>query len=125
MELLATLSGSPKRAPRRTGSAARGRRSWRWCRGRDAGVLGTQAGQGATAGEPSGRVEWTQQVSPQSGQSLGGVLIGRSGDRLEFAGFASFARSVLAEWPGSVKSGVADKVRNLSGGANRSRIQRL
>ncbi len=98
--LLATLSGSPKRAPSRTGSAARGRRSWRLCRGRDSGVSGTQAGQGATAGEPSGRVEATQQVSPQSGQSLGGVLIVRSWDRLRLAGLARFGWSVLAEWAG-------------------------
>ena len=65
-----SLSGSPKMAARRTGSAARGRRSRRVCRGRDFGVLGTQVGQGATAGDPSGRVESTQRVLPQSGQSL-------------------------------------------------------
>ena len=72
------LSGSAKRAARRVGSSARDRRARRACRGRDCGVFGTQVGQGATAGAPSGRGELTQQVSPQSGQSLGRVGISRS-----------------------------------------------
>jgi len=93
-EPVAAVSGSPKMAARRTGSAARGRRSWRGCRGRDWGVAGPPAGQGALAGDPSGRAQCTQPVSPQSGQSLDRVLISLSVGSI---GRIRASRSVLAE----------------------------